>query len=303
MPITAPAIGLSCALTTPFAADGAVDLTRLVEHARWCLDNGCDSFTLCGTTGEGASIGLGERERILGAIPGAGLDPRRHVLMGIAAGAWDDAAAQARMALGLPCRALLVAPPFYFKNVGDAGLYAWFARFIDALGGAARDVILYHIPSVTQVPLSLELIGRLKSDFPEVIIGVKDSSADWSYAEALIRAQGDLAILIGDERLIAKGMRIGAQGTICGLANVCPELLRPAVEQGRDDPRITPIVSEAFRHPITPAIKALVAHRKKDEAWLAARPPLTGLSRAAAQELGRSYDRLMAAPAHADVKA
>lgn len=295
-------IGLSCALTTPFAADGAVDLVRLVEHARWCLDNGCDSLTLCGTTGEGASIGLAERERILAAVADAGLDLRREVLMGVAAAASDDAAAQARMALDLSCRALLVAPPFYFKNVGDAGLYAWFARFFDALGGAARDVILYHIPPVTQVPLSLELIGRLKSDFPEVIIGVKDSSADWSCAEALIRAHGDLAILIGDERLIAKSIRIGARGTICGLANVFPEVLRPVVE-GQDDPRIAPLVSEAFRHPITPAIKALVAHRKKDEAWLPARPPLVGLSRAAAEELGRSYDRLMAAPARAQVGA
>ena len=289
--------GLSCALTTPFRLDGSIDLPRLVAHARWCLDNGCDSITVCGTTGEGASIGLREREQILGAVAGAELDTRRQLVVGVAAAALGDAISQARMAVELPCRGLLVAPPFYFKNVGDDGIYAWFARLIEALGSAAHDVILYHIPAVTQVPLSIELIGRLKTAFPEVIIGVKDSSADWSYGEALLKAHGELAILIGDERLLAQAVRLGGQGTICGLANACPQVLATIVETGRDDIRIAQLVAEAFKYPITPAIKALVAHRTGDAAWLVARPPLVGLEKATAVALGRSYDMIMAAEA------
>ena len=43
--------GLSCAITTPMSEGGAIDLPRLVKHARHVLAEGCDSVTLFGTTG------------------------------------------------------------------------------------------------------------------------------------------------------------------------------------------------------------------------------------------------------------
>ena len=58
--------GLGCALITPFAADGSVDVVRLVGHARRVLADGCVSVTLFGTTGEGASLGLASRAAALG---------------------------------------------------------------------------------------------------------------------------------------------------------------------------------------------------------------------------------------------
>ncbi|TIU18106.1 MAG: dihydrodipicolinate synthase family protein, partial [Mesorhizobium sp.] len=80
-------------------------------------------------------------------------------------------------------------------------------------------VLLYNIPSVTMVPLPLSLIGRLSAAFPGVVAGVKDSGGDWSYSEALLRAHGDLVILIGDERHLARSVRQGGQGAISGMAN------------------------------------------------------------------------------------
>ena len=50
--------GLSVALATPFTAHQGIDFERMVNHAEWCLGHGCDSVTLFGTTGEGASIGI-----------------------------------------------------------------------------------------------------------------------------------------------------------------------------------------------------------------------------------------------------
>ena len=48
--------GLSAALTTPFKTDGTVDIDAMIAHARRCLQNGCDSVTLFGTTGERGSV-------------------------------------------------------------------------------------------------------------------------------------------------------------------------------------------------------------------------------------------------------
>jgi 4-hydroxy-tetrahydrodipicolinate synthase len=289
--------GLSAALATPFDAGAAIDPERLTRHARWCLENGCGSVTVFGTTGEGASIGLADRQIILSALADAGFDMRRAVIAGVSAPSLAEAVSQAELALGAGCRALLVAPPFYFKNVDDEGVYTWFAQLIERLGNKARDFILYNIPSVTQVTLTVDLIGRLKAAFPKAIIGVKDSSGDWDYAQRLLAAHRDLAILIGDERLLAKAVRLGAQGAISGLANICPQALRQIIDSGSDDGRIAPLVEELLKYPVTPAIKAMLAHRARDDSWLATRAPLVDLAEADARRLNRTYDMLFAAAA------
>lgn len=135
-------------MTTPFHEDGAIDLARWVDHARWCLQQGCTSVTAFGTTGEGASVGMSGREQALGALAGGGIAPR-DVVYCVAASSLHEAVNQARMAYDFGARALLLPPPFYFKGVTDEGLFAWFGQLLGKLGGSARDIILYNIPSVT----------------------------------------------------------------------------------------------------------------------------------------------------------
>ena len=91
-----------------------------------------------GTTGEGASLDLDDRERILRPLVDGGIAPRRAIHGGVAAASVGEAVGQARQLLDADCRGILLAPPFYFKNVGDDGLFAWFSRVFDALGPAAR---------------------------------------------------------------------------------------------------------------------------------------------------------------------
>ena len=161
--------------------------------------------------------------------------------------------------------AILLAPPFYFKGVSDEGLYAWFSSYIEKLGSEARDVILYNIPSVTAITLPVELITRLRQAFPEVITGVKDSGGDWAYTQRLLAAHRDIAILIGDERHLAQGVRMGAQGAISGMANICPDRLIPLVRDGQESEGIVRVVEDILQYPVTPAVKALIAHRTGDD--------------------------------------
>lgn len=289
--------GLSVALATPFAADGGIDFPRLAAHAKASLSRGCGSITLFGTTGEGASIGVAGRQQAFGALKAAGLDFRTQVVSGVAASSVHEALEQSRAAYDAGCRGLLLAPSFYFKEQSEEGIYAWFAKLFDAMGASARDVILYHIPSVTGVPVSPAVIARLRKSHPGVVIGVKDSSGDGANTERLLAEHGDLAILVGDERQLAAAVRKGAQGTICGIANFCPDLLVPVVAEGRDDPRINAIVDALCAYPVIPAVKALVAHVAGDAAWRITRPPLTALPEADARALGAAYDRARGAKA------
>lgn len=283
-------------MTTPFRRNGAIDLSRLAAHARQCLDDGCTSVTVFGTTGEGASIGMSGREQILGALSGAGIEGEQ-VVVCIAATSVHEAIVQGRMAGDFGSRGLLLPPPFYFKNVSDDGLFAWFSQVIEKLGPAARGVILYNIPSVTQVALSIDLIRRLKEAFPGVVTGVKDSSGDWRYTQDLLATNGDLAILIGDERYLAQGVQRGGQGAISGLANVCPQALLRLARDGQEDERINRLVDEVLKYPVTPAVKALVAHRTGDAEWLNVRTPLLPIGASEAARLGSFYDGLFEARA------
>ncbi len=294
MAIKPDRFGLSCALTTPMRPDGSVDLARLTQHARFVLERGCDSITLFGTTGEGAALGLAERERMLGSLIGANVDPARQLYAGVAAASMEEALAQGRMALDCGAKGLLVAPPFYFKGVDDEGLFAWFSRFIVGLGTSARGIILYHIPSVTAVDISIALVDRLKRAFPGVVVGVKDSSCHWPTTEAFLQAHGELAILVGDERLLARAVREGGEGSICGLANLVPGWLRPMVYFGDEDARVNAVVDAIVAYPVMAAVKALVGHVHGDPGFGPMRAPLAALSPAEMARLFSAFDAVMA---------
>lgn len=283
--------GLSVALTTPFNDAGEIMIDMMIAQARRSLAAGCASCTLFGTTGEGSSIGMTERERVLAAFLDAPIAPEQ-IVVGVLVDAAEDAALQSCQALSKGVRNILLAPPSYFKNVSDDGLFGWFSHVFKALGDQARDIIVYNIPSVTMVPLSVALIGRLREAFPGIVTGVKDSSGDWAYTQALLKAHSDLIILIGDERHLAAGVRMGGQGAISGMANFAPQEVGMMAYEGRDDERVVDFVAELLKFPVTPAVKAMVARQLNDEKWLAVRAPLLSISKDGQEQLGQVFDRL-----------
>lgn len=288
--------GLSAALTTPFDADGKIDVARALAHARARLDNGCSSVTLFGTTGEGSSIADAERAALLDAFVAGGF-PASRIVVGVMQNAIGDAVLQAGDALRRGCKAILLAPPSYFKNLSDDGLFNWFSAVLTGLGGDARGIILYNIPSVTAVELSIDLIGRLRAAFGSVIAGVKDSSGNWAYTEKLLAAHKDIAILIGDERDLAAGVRLGGQGAISGMANLFPDRLLRMINEGQDDAELVGAVQQLLNYPVTPAVKALVARHMRDPEWRRVRAPLLALNDADFEAIGRVFDQLHLAKA------
>lgn len=290
------AFGLSAALTTPFDEVGNIAFSTMAQHAKNCLAAGCDSVTLFGTTGEGSSIGSRERAAILKAFSDAGISGRQFVA-GVLVDSAEDAADQSAQALGAGARNVLLAPPSYFKNVSDNGLFEWFSKVFELLGDKARDVIVYNIPSVTMVKLSVELVGRLRKAFPGIVTGVKDSGGDWAHTERLLKEHGDLIILIGDERHLAQGTRLGGKGAISGMANVLPQQIRAMAVDGKDDQRVVDLVVEVLKYPVTPAVKVLVARTTGDGVWHNVRPPLVTIPAEEREKIGQVFDGLFASKA------
>lgn len=291
--MTKPIFGLSAALVTPYTTSGAVDLPKLARHAGSVLARGCDSVTLCGTTGEGFGLSFDERkamyESVATALPA---DTRIHV--GIMASAIDDAVAQSLAALDAGAAGLLMAPPFYMKGMDDDGLYNWFNQVFARIGAKLRGVILYHIPGQTAVALSPELIARLRKTWPGVITAIKDSSGDWATAERFLATHGDISVLVGDERLLPRAMAKGAEGSICGIANIAPELLTPVIHSGADGRVLTELTNLVVSNPIIPSVKVLAGHLAGDAEFEAVRPPLSELSAEQKSKLLKAFDAIMA---------
>jgi len=270
--------GLSVALATPFDHEYKIDNARIMTHAQSCLDGGCSSITLFGTTGEGASIAASERGAVIDAFIAGGI-PASRLVVGVMESAVVAAAAQINDARRHGCKAVLLGLPFYYKNISDEAIFAWISALFAQVETKNRDIVLYNIPQVTGVALSVSLISRLRSTFGEQILGIKDSSGNWDYTEKLLAEHADCAILIGDERHLAQAVRLGGQGAISGMANLCPSRMLAGVIQGQDDADLSRLVDQLCAYSVTPAIKSMMAHIKADETWMRMRPPLDQLTR------------------------
>src|SRR5450830_1959669 len=163
--------GVFAPVVTPFKPDLSVDADLFVRHSRWLLSQGA-GLAIFGTNSEANSLSVSERTQLLDRLLNEGLDPAR-MLPGTGCCAIDDTVALTRHAVAAGCAGVLMLPPFYYKGVSDEGLYRSFARVIDAVADDRLRIYLYHIPPVSQVPITLTLIERLLKAFPGIIAGVK----------------------------------------------------------------------------------------------------------------------------------
>ena len=187
----------------------------------------------------------------------------------------------------LGCAGALMLPPFYYKGVPDEGLFRNFSEVIQRVGDDRLQVYLYHIPPVSQVPITLALIERLLKAYPKATAGVKDSSGDWNNTKAMIDAFGKQGfdVFAGSEVFLLRTMRAGGVGCITAGANVNPHGIdkiyrawqTPEAEalQATAD-KVRAILQSQVS--MIPALKATIAHYADDADWLAVRPPLVELT-------------------------
>ena len=294
--------GLWVATLTPMTADLAVDTPRLAAHCRFLFDAGCDGVAIFGTTGEGPSFSAPERLKAMDALLKAGI-PARRMILGTGASAITDAAEMNRAATQAGLAGVLMLPSFFFKNQDAEGVRRSYAGAIERTGDPRLKLYLYNIPSVSAVGIDYATIGRLAKDFPGVVAGVKDSSADWSYTKPLLEKFQNLDLLVGAEHHLALAMAAGAAGTICALPNLTPGLIRALIDApgaAAAQPYHKPaeaMVRLFDQLSFVPALRSLVAAQKRDEAWLHVRAPLHPLSVEAANALRKQVSALAVEPA------
>jgi 4-hydroxy-tetrahydrodipicolinate synthase len=284
--------GLWCASLTPLSAKGAVDHPRFVAHVQWLFSQGVAGVAPFGTTGEGQSFSVDERRAGLDALLAA--VPAQRVLPGTGCASLTETIALTKHATSAGCVASLVLPPFFWKDVSDDGLFAWYARLIEGVNDPRLRIFLYHLPQVSSVPLSVDVVARLASAFPGTIAGIKDSQGSWDNTAALLARVPQLAIVIGHEPDLPRLIAAGGAGTICGVANVYPHLVKDLLSRDASaqmKARIARFIEITFMQPFLPAFKCMVSDRTGDVAWRNVRPPLVPLTDAQHKTLRETLDQ------------
>ena len=297
--------GLWPALLIPVAADGTVDTGRALAHARRMLDAGCDGVTLFGTTGEGPAFSTTERKSLLTAMLAGGIRADQ-IVVTTSASALPDAIELGCHASSMGCHRQMFMPPFYFRNPPAEGIIASVSQVIRGIGDPRLKLLLYHIPGLSSVSFSHEAVATLAARHPGVVIGVKDSSGDLAHGLALARAFPALAILVGAEQHVAATMEAGGSGSINGLANIAPRLLRqiidaPAQVSATDVRLVDDLLALLGCQPDMPFVcvyKTMLAEQTGDNAWLHVRAPLAMLDNTKAQSVRSGYRAIGAALAN-----
>src|SRR3712207_478060 len=203
--------GVYVASVTPFRDDAAlsVDVDSYLAHVSWLEEMGVRGVVPFGTNGEGPSVTMQEKLRVLEALFDRGLSLQ--VIPTVMQGNLPDSLEMVAALEDYPVAAVLVLPPYYFKPASAEGLRRFFEPVLEATG---HPVVLYHIPKYA-VPVPEEVVSGLP------VWGVKDSGGEPGYAEAVLSA--GKGVLLGTEDDLWQRLNTGAQGAISALANFIPE--------------------------------------------------------------------------------
>jgi 4-hydroxy-tetrahydrodipicolinate synthase len=285
--------GVLAAVLTPMDEDLNPDHRAFAAHCQRLLAAGCHGLSVFGTTGEANSLSVYERLAALEALLERGVPPEK-LLPGIGSCALTDTVLLSRAALEAGTAGALVLPPFYYKGVGDDGLFHFFAEVVERVGEDRLRLYLYHIPQMTGIDLGLPLISRLIDAYPSVVVGTKDSSGDRERIMTLCRELPDFSVLAGTETLLLETLRSGGEGCISATVNVTSRLARRVYDAhaaGEADEaealqgRLTQLRASIEAYPVIPALKQLMARLTGDEQWRNIRPPLSSLEERQAKDL------------------
>jgi len=270
---------------TPFKRDLSPDPGRFVKHCRWLMQSGCAGLAVFGTNSEANSMSVEEKLELLEALVKGGV-PAAALMPGTGHCALSDSVKMTREAVRLGCGGVLMLPPFYYKGVSDEGLFRNFSEVIERVGDERLRLYLYHIPPVSNVAITLELIEKLLSRYPGIVAGAKDSSGDWNNTKAMLDRFKDRGfdVFPGSEVFLLDGLRDGGKGCITATGNVNPGPISQVYKNWRSTDAdklqagITATRKIVQKVPMIPALKSLTAHFGNDPAWRTVRPPLTELT-------------------------
>lgn len=208
--------GSSVAIVTPMHADGSVNYEKLSQLIELQIQGGTSAITICGTTGESATLKDPEHIAVIAHCVKA-VAGRIKVIAGTGSNETDHAVYLSQEAQKAGADGLLLVTPYYNK-CSPKGLVRHYMTVADSVQIPA---IVYNVPSRTGVSMGVDIYRQLSEH--HLINGVKEASGNTELVLRTMAACGDdFNIWSGNDTQIVPLMAMGCKGVISVLANICP---------------------------------------------------------------------------------
>ena len=274
------------AALTPINDDLSINKNLYLEHCQYLMKQGHDGLAIFGTTGEANSFSIKEKCDTIDFLLSNNLDSNL-LIPGTGSSSVEDAIQLTKFAEKNKSRAVLLLPPFYYKNVSDEGIINYFRKIIETVGSSDFHYLLYNIPQTTSVVLNFNIIETLLKLYPNNIVGIKDSSGNIDSMLKTVKYFQDLALFCGHDSLALKIYKRGGAGAITAGTNIAGRLLSFIINNINKEKEIEDFNSyqallEQIRETITleepiSVMKAYFSIINKNADWNKVMPPLKSL--------------------------
>ena len=212
--------GLFAAIVTPVTSDGRLDESTFDHLIEFLLSAGVHGICVGGATGEYPHFQARERGLLI-RLAARRIPRNRTLLAGIGAASIRRMIRLGRLAMEEGSEALLLPAPMFYRYEQD-DLRAFCTHVSREL---AAPCLLYDLPDFTNGFAPSTVLTLLREE--QFVTGIKDSSGREQNIDNFVAERHGEAwtLLVGDDRLLARGLRAGWDGGISGVAGFCPELL------------------------------------------------------------------------------
>ena len=280
--------GVYAASLSIFNEDNSLNIAATVGHAESVIKNGLHGVFFFGSTGQSQLISTSEKKELIAKIASHKL--KKQFFLGTGCNSLKENIEIVKYAMEYDFRDFLIMPPAYYKGNTDEGVFNFYSLLIKSV--PKIKIILYNFEKLSGYKFSAEFVTKLVNEYPDNIIGCKDSS--YNLFENL--RLPNFLMFPGSEAKLLKGLELGCAGCISAVTNVTHTLARKVFDdfekkeaQSVDDKLIA--VRETFdQYNLISALHSFLSI--KDDNYKKVLPPLILLSKEKQKELINKLDNL-----------
>ena len=213
--------GIFAPTITPLDEKERVDELGFVNQLNRLIDSGVHGIYLLGTSGEFTTLTNAERERAMDiAVKVVG--GRVPIICGVMDTSTQRVIQNIEIAEQFGVDTVAATPGYYYSSTDDADLIEFYKTIA---ASTELPVFIYNIPSTVKTAIKPQVVAELAEDCDN-IVGIKDSSGDWTNCLNLLTLLGDrtdFAIMLGSHTALGAAVLFGADGGVVSIANVAPK--------------------------------------------------------------------------------
>ena len=217
--------GIYAASMSVLNEDLTLNVEKTIKHAEMVIDQGCHGVAIFGSTGQAQLISISEKINLLNRLSLSRYKEKYIICTGL--NSLGETISLMRVAMSLDFEKFLIMPPAYYKFSYEV-VINFYSKIVESL--PKSKIILYNFEKLCGYNFSVECVERLVKNFPEQIVGVKDSS--YNLYENL--KLDNFSVMPGSESKLLKGLELGCSGIITATCNATSKLARKVYDDFKD---------------------------------------------------------------------